>query len=151
MIGYLTKEQSERLLGENNFGRIGCNDGFNTYIFPTNYVYDGKYIFCHSFAGSKINIMRDNHRVCFLVDVVNNPLNWKSVMVLGDYEELDDERDRYYAMKAFNENQLHLKISETVAFPFDNSKSDQLYDLGHFKPVIYRITFNEITGRFEGQ
>jgi len=54
-------------------------------------------------------------------------------------------------MKAFNENQLHLKISETVAFPFDNSKSDQLYDLGHFKPVIYRITFNEITGRFEGQ
>jgi len=72
-------------------------------------------------------------------------------MVLGDYEELDDERDRYYAMKAFNENQLHLKISETAAFPNVNSRSDQLYDLGHFKPVIYRISINEITGRFEGQ
>ncbi len=151
MIGYLSKEQAEALLGNNNFGRIGCNDGFNTYIFPTNYVYDGKYILCHSFAGAKINAMRNNKRVCFLVDEIEKPDNWKSVMILGDYEELDDERERYHAMKAFNENDIHLKISETAAFPNDTLHPDRLYELGHFRPVIYRISLQEITGRFEGQ
>ena len=149
MIGYLSREQAEAFIMENIFGHIGCNDGYNTYIFPTNYVYDGKYIYGHSYAGSKIIIMRNNNRVCFQVEEINDPVNWKSVMVQGLYEEIDDERERYYAMKAFNENMFNLKISETAAFPENIDHENDLYALGHFKPVIYRILLNEVTGRYE--
>jgi nitroimidazol reductase NimA-like FMN-containing flavoprotein (pyridoxamine 5'-phosphate oxidase superfamily) len=150
MIGYLTKEQSETVLLENVFGRIGCNDGYNTYIYPTNYVYDGKYIFCHSLAGSKINVMRGNKRVCFLVDSVKDFTNWKSVMVLGNFAELTDARDRYYALKAFVAKKLNLKISESVAAAAAGQNVLQETP-AKIKPVIYHISIDEITGRFENE
>lgn len=151
MIGYLTKEQSETVLLENVFGRIGCNDGYNTYIYPTNYVYDGKYIFCHSLAGSKILVMRGNKRVCFQVDSVKDFTNWKSVMVLGNFAELTDARDRYYAMKAFVSKKLNLKISESVALSAVAGQSVLQKFPGKIKPVIYHISVDEITGRFENE
>lgn len=150
MIGYLTKEQSETVLLENVFGRIGCNDGYNTYIYPTNYVYDGKYIFCHSLAGSKIDVMRGNKRVCFQVDSVKDFTNWKSVMVLGNFAELTDARDRYYALKAFVAKKLNLKISESVAAATAGQNVLQKTS-AKIKPVIYHITVDEITGRFENE
>lgn len=149
MIGYLTKEQSETVLLENIFGRIGCNDGYNTYIYPTNYVYDGKYIFCHSLVGSKILVMRGNKRVCFQVDSVKDFMNWKSVMVLGNFVELTDARDRYYALKAFVSRKLNLKISESVAFAAATGQTLLQKSPAKIKPVIYHISVDEITGRFE--
>jgi nitroimidazol reductase NimA-like FMN-containing flavoprotein (pyridoxamine 5'-phosphate oxidase superfamily) len=65
MIGYLNREQCETVLMENLLGYIGCNDGFSTYIYPVNYLYDGRFIVCHSAIGSKIQVMRCNRRVCF--------------------------------------------------------------------------------------
>jgi uncharacterized protein len=149
MIGYLTKEQSEALLAENTFGRIGCNDGFNTYVYPSNYIFDGKFIYCHSLAGARISIMRNNKRVCFQVDAINDVTNWKSVMVLGDYEELNDERNRYYAMKAFNEKSLHIKISKSILPSIASEKGPHPNALLNSRPVIYRISLDEITGRYE--
>jgi uncharacterized protein len=149
MIGYLTKDQSQTLLAENTFGRIGCNDGFNTYIYPSNYVYDGKFIYCHSLVGAKILVMRSNKRVCFQVDSVKNYKDWKSVMILGEYEELDDERSRYYAMKAFNEKSLHIKISESALPSIDLEKGPHLHTPLNSRPVIFRILIQELTGRYE--
>lgn len=140
MIGYLNREQCEAVLMENLLGYIGCNDGFNTYIYPVNYVYDGRFIVCHSATGSKIQVMRRNRRVCFQAGEIKSFNNWKSVLVLGEYEELDDEMDRYYAMKAFVDRMLHMKMSETAV----------VHDApGHVRPVIYRIVIDEITGRYE--
>jgi uncharacterized protein len=149
MIGYLTQEQSEALLSENIFGHIGCNDGFNTYVYPTNYVYDGKYIYCHSPAGTRVSVMRENKRVCFQVDMVESFVNWKSVMVLGQYEELEDERSRYYAMKAFNDKALQIKISKDLLSSLALEKVLHPNLPHNSRPVIYRISMDEITGRCE--
>jgi uncharacterized protein len=151
MIGKLTEEQIEEVLKENIFGRIGCNDGFNTYVYPINYVYDGNYIICHSQAGSKIQVMRQNKRVCFQVDEVKNFMNWKSVMILGKYQELDGKRERYYAMKAFVDLNLHLKISETAFLPGTIERREHLNPQGKCKPAIYRIVIDEKTGRYENE
>lgn len=134
MVEYLSKDDSESLLTENALGHLGCYDGFNSYVFPTNYVYDGKDIYCLSMVGAKVNIMRQNKRVCLQVDAVNDFDNWKSVMVHGDYSELADERERYYAIKKFNESLLHVKMSE-------GGKNTKL--------IIYKISVDEITGRCE--
>jgi uncharacterized protein len=72
MIEYLTREQAASLLVAHSFGHIGCNDGFNTYVYPTNYVFEGNYIYCHSMPGTRIAIMRINKKVCLQVDEIQD-------------------------------------------------------------------------------
>jgi nitroimidazol reductase NimA-like FMN-containing flavoprotein (pyridoxamine 5'-phosphate oxidase superfamily) len=143
MIGYLGKEESKRLLQKNNFGHIGCNDGFNTYVYPTNYVFDGKHIYCHSLVGSKINVMRGNTRICLQTENITKSSHWTSVMVLGHFEELKEERDRLYAVKLFDKHLLSIKVSETLLAHGITSLKDST-------PVFYRISVEEISGRYEG-
>ena len=148
MIEYLTREQATTLLTVNSFGHIGCNDGFNTYVYPINYVFDGNCIFCHSLPGAKISTMRINRRVCLQVDEICAAEDWKSVMVLGQYEEVEDARERYQAIKAFAEHGMHLKISsEALATDSDLLRPQGLQQ--KMKLLIYRIRIAEITGRRE--
>jgi uncharacterized protein len=151
MIGQLAKGQCLQLLVESFFGHIGCNDGFNTYVFPTNYMFDGKHIICHSQPGSKVEVMRRNKRICFQVDTVKDFTHWKSVMVLGEYQELQDTRERYHAMKAFLDNMLHLKQVRHEGGV--NAPGKTMHpELGtEMNYVIYRVLMEEISGRYEGE
>jgi nitroimidazol reductase NimA-like FMN-containing flavoprotein (pyridoxamine 5'-phosphate oxidase superfamily) len=149
MIEQLTKEQAQLILSENVFGHIGCNDGFNTYVFPTNYVYDGKYIIGHTQLGTKVMVMRQNKRVCFQVDDIKNFIHWKSVMVLGEYQELHDTRERYQAIKAFIDHMLHLKKSKQSTLANAPEKMGHPDFSEGMNYVIYRIVIDEISGRFE--
>jgi nitroimidazol reductase NimA-like FMN-containing flavoprotein (pyridoxamine 5'-phosphate oxidase superfamily) len=62
-------------------------------------------------------------------------------MLKGQYEEVEEARERYKAIKAFADHFMHLKISEDVL------SGDRR--LQKMKPVIYRIRIEEITGRIE--
>ena len=151
MIGKLTEEQIEEVLKENVLGRIGCNDGKKTYIVPVNYVYDGKYIIAHSVAGMKIEMMRKNPDICFEVDEMKSFTNWKSVIAWGEYQELKNERDRYYAMKLFVDRMIHMKVSKTAIALNTVEKKLHPPSTGNIKPIVYRIVITEKTGRFENQ
>lgn len=149
MIGKLTREQIEEVLTNNVLGRIGCHDGEKTYVVPVNYIYDGHFILAHSLEGMKIEMMRKKPQVCFEVDEMKNDTNWRSVIVWGEYQELTEERERYYAMKLFVEKGMHLKISD-AAVASEGNKLPVLPPLpGNNRPVIYRIVITESTGKFE--
>ncbi|MBL0146258.1 MAG: pyridoxamine 5'-phosphate oxidase family protein [Chitinophagaceae bacterium] len=149
MIGKLTDEQIEEVLYRNIVGHLGCNDERQNYVVPISYVYDGKSIIAHSLEGLKINLMRNNPNVCIEVDDIKNFNNWKSVILWGQYQELTDERDRYYAMKFFVDKLMRLKISETAAPPEMIEERIHPRSPGNLKPVIYRIIITKKTGRFE--
>jgi hypothetical protein len=149
MIGSLTDEQIEEVLKENILGRIGCHDEDKDYVVPINYVYDGKHIIAHSIDGLKIKMMRKNPNVCFEVDELKSFTNWRSVIAWGQFQELTEERDRYYAMKLFVEKMLHLKISKTAILPDLTGKKMPPQYAGTHKPIIYRIVLSERTGRYE--
>src|SRR4051812_38068717 len=149
MVSTLGKEDIETVLTENVLGRLGCNNGVNTYVFPVNYLYDGKSILCQSLAGFKIQVMRQNRRVCFLVDEVVDFDNWKSVMVLGEYQELDDIRERHIAMKAFVKRMLHIKVTDTALFAQLNKAKRTYKNSDGCRPIIYRIAIDEKTGKYE--
>jgi uncharacterized protein len=149
MIGTLTIPQIEELLSSNILGRIGCNDGTKTYVVPVNYVYDQGFVIAHSAVGMKIEMMRKNPFVCFEVDEMKTLTNWKSVIAWGQYEELINERDRYYAMKIFVDKMMHMKISETAKPPELFEGRVHPRSQGTSKPVIYRIILTEKTGRYE--
>ena len=151
MIEKLTNGQIEEVLKDNVWGHLGCNDGFNTYVYPFNYLYNGKYITCQSQQGFKIQVMRQNKRVCFQVDEVNNDKDWKSVMVLGEYQEVHDEREYNDAMKAFDDRRFFLKISKPVILPGSNEQAVKIQLKGNNKPAIFRIVIDEKSGRFENE
>ncbi len=149
MIDKLSDEDIEEVLKENVLGRIGCNDGKKNYVVPVNYVYDGKFIIAHSLEGMKIRIMRKNPDVCFEVDEMKSFINWKSVIAWGVYQELTDERDRYYAMKLFVDRMLHTKISKSAVPPGISENRVHPHSPGNIRPIVYRIVITEKTGRFE--
>ena len=149
MIGNLTEEQIKEVFKNNILGRIGCNDGNKTYVVPISYVYDGNFIIAHSVDGMKIKMMREHPNVCFEVDEMISYTNWKSVIAWGYFQELTDERERYYAMKLFIDRFLHIKISQTATL--DKIPKNGIIDdfQSTKRPIIYRIVINEFTGKFE--
>lgn len=149
MIGNLTHEQVDQVLRDNVLGRIGCHDGYKTYIVPINYAYDGKNIIAHSTEGMKIEMMRKNPLVCFEVDHMNSFRDWKSVIAWGVFQELEDEDDQYAAMEVFVERMTHVKMSETSLPHRMAKKIGNAHITGQIKTIIFRIVLTEKTGRFE--
>ena len=151
MIENLTSEEIEEILKDNVWGHLGCNDGLNTYVYPFNYLYDGRYITCHSQRGFKTQVMQQNKRVCLQVDEVRDDNNWKSVMVLGEYQEVEDEREYNDASRAFADRRFFPKISEASIISDTNDEEEGIKLAGDSKPVIFRIVIDEKIGRFENE
>lgn len=150
MLGTLSQQQIDELLNRNVTGRIGCHDGDRIYVVPVSYAYNEKYIIAHSREGLKIEMMRKNPKVCFEVDEIHDLSNWKCVIAQGVYEEITDERERYYAMKFLVSRLKHLKISETAKLPHMAIEGDVTEDVpAEMRPIVYRIRLESVSGRFE--
>jgi nitroimidazol reductase NimA-like FMN-containing flavoprotein (pyridoxamine 5'-phosphate oxidase superfamily) len=147
MLGISDMQQIELLLHSEIIGRIGCHDLNSTYIVPISYAYDGKYIYCHTHEGKKVDMMRRNPRVCFEVDHLENMANWQSVIAWGTFEELKDAAGRSKALQHLHERIYPMVSSETVRlspeWPFPPG------ELNRIKGISFRILLEEKTGRYE--
>lgn len=148
MIGKLTEQEIGELLEDNVFGHLGCNDGDKSYVYPTNYIYNGTHIICHSQDGFKNRVMRKNKQVCFQVDVVTDHRNWKSVMLHGCYEEVHDLTEVKKLIDAFQNRRLFIKKSKLLMAKDSNSKKTGA-DAENPLAIIFRIPIDEKTGLFE--
>ncbi len=149
MLGILNEQQIEEVLEKNITGRIGCTDGKTVYILPVTYLYDGKYIIAHSKEGLKIRTMREHPDVCFEVDEIQTQANWKSVLAWGKYEELKDQRERYYALDRLIRKIHKLKVSETALPVHTFDVEGHLVLPDEPKTIVYRIRIEKKSGRFE--
>ena len=61
-------------------GRIGCYADNEIYVVPITYAYQDGFIYAHSKEGKKVQMMRQNPKVCFQVDAMENMTNWRSVI-----------------------------------------------------------------------
>jgi len=75
MIGDLDKYEIEKVLRQQIIGRLACHANDKTYIVPISYAYDGIYIYGHTYEGMKIRMMRENPKVCFEVEIMENMAN----------------------------------------------------------------------------
>ena len=147
MFGKLNQQEIEALLANNILGRIGCNDGKQTYIVPISYAYYNNCIYCHSKEGLKVDIMRKNPAVCFQVDEITNMANWKSVISWGKFSEITGKAERIEAIRHLANRTLPMMSSETThlfpQWPFEPE------DLNELKGIIFKIETEKKTGRFE--
>lgn len=148
LLGKLNDQQIEELLYKQVWGRIGCHLDGITYVVPINYVYDGVNIYAHAGPGMKINMMRKNPQVCFEVDDIKSVVNWQSVIAWGRFEEIIDMYEKENVMQKLTDKIMPLTNSET-AHPSHAITADAS-DIGTtIELVLYKITLNQKTGRFE--
>ncbi|HZJ61298.1 MAG TPA: pyridoxamine 5'-phosphate oxidase family protein [Chitinophagaceae bacterium] len=146
MFEKMKAAEIEQLLQQQLVGRIGCYADGIIYVVPVSYAYDGNYIYCHTFEGMKINMMRKNPEVCFEVDNTKNLANWQSVIAWGSFEELPDGNNRNEAIRILRERKLPILSSQTMQlgsqWPFV-SEGDKI------DGIVFRVYLKEKTGRSE--
>jgi nitroimidazol reductase NimA-like FMN-containing flavoprotein (pyridoxamine 5'-phosphate oxidase superfamily) len=147
MLGVLTREQSEHVLKSELVGRIGCYAAGKVYVVPVTYVFYDNYIYAHSKEGLKIKMMRKNTKICFEVESRESIRNWRTVILWGKYEELKTSSEQKKAVKILNDRLLPFSLSESIK-PMEYMDPPHQVEKEH-KPVIYRISVEEITGRYE--
>jgi hypothetical protein len=150
MLGYLDAEEIETLLGTSAVGRIGCTFDSKVYIVPITYIYEDGYVFGHTVAGLKIDMLRKNPECCFEVDEIINISNWKSVIAWGSFEELKGaDADR--ASEQLISKLAPLIPSETSYVSRMGPTSTSRTATQTKNPIVYRIKLREKTGRYEKQ
>ena len=147
MLGKLDNEQIESLLKHNIIGRLGFCENGKSYVLPISYAYDGKYIYCHSFEGRKLEVMRKFPQVCFQVDKMANMANWESLLVWGKFEEIKDPEERKAALSILLDRILPVISSETVHLSPDWPFPPR--DINKIEGIVFRIKVDEKSGRFE--
>ena len=147
MFGNLKTEEIEEVLLSQLIGRIGCNAYNTTYVVPISYAYDGEYVYCHTYEGLKIIMMRANPNICFEVDTMDDMANWRSVITWGIFEELTNAEDQKKAIQILNSRKLSGTVSETLQlspqWPFPPDSVEEV------NGIMFRIKLYEKTGRFE--
>lgn len=141
MLGELTQDEIESLLYHEPIGRIGCATDGRVYVVPISFAYDGKAVYGHSREGRKIAMMRANPNVCFEVEHVDELNRWRSVILWGQYEELDGEQADW-AMALLSDRLM-------PALEQHDTHGAQHEGRLHLEPVVYRITVREKSGRYE--
>jgi len=151
LIGELTADQIDYMIGLEVVGRLGCHAGGRTYVVPISYAYDGNAIYAYSFDGLKLRMMRENPSVCFELDRVEAGGSWESVIVQGRFEELSgQEAVAAHSLLTNRFRQLGMPWLRTPP-----SATEQGWDRVHQwtftegSPVVYRIIPLEKSGRFE--
>jgi nitroimidazol reductase NimA-like FMN-containing flavoprotein (pyridoxamine 5'-phosphate oxidase superfamily) len=146
MIGSLNKDQCERILLGSMIGRIGCYSAGKTYVVPMTYVFDNGFIYAHSKEGLKVKMMRKNAKVCFQVDQIDSMTNWRCVIVWGKFEELKSPAEQEKAVRILVNGIEPFRTGDSVKPPPLDQDINPRKDK---KPVYYRISIEEISGRFE--
>jgi len=148
MLGELSKEEIEVVLGNNVIGRIGCAADRKTYVVPVTYVYVDGYVIGHTTDGMKIEILRNNPECCFEVDEMKTISNWQSVIAWGTFEELEGD-EANVAMEKLVSKLSPMMPSETSHAsrmgPISSSRTSTQTN----NPIVYQIYLKEKTGRYE--
>ncbi len=105
------RDEIEELLRKEKVCHMAMCDGDTPYVLPTTYGYENGIIYVHSSKfGRKIDVLRDNSRVCVVVDtghdLVQGPLDtsckstirFKSVIGNGRAKFVEDEAEKKKAM-----------------------------------------------------
>jgi uncharacterized protein len=147
MLGHLTNTEVETLMQSETVGRIGCCADNKMYVVPISYAYGEGCVYCYTYEGKKVDMMRKNPAVCFQVDNMRDLSNWKSALCWGEFEELEAEDQRLHALEMLNQRRVPMISSQTMhissQWPFSGVNTANL------PGIFFRIKLNEKTGRYE--
>jgi nitroimidazol reductase NimA-like FMN-containing flavoprotein (pyridoxamine 5'-phosphate oxidase superfamily) len=138
-IENMSQEEMRELLAANNFGHLGCARDNHPYVVPMNYGYDDERLFFFTTEGTKTEYINANREVCFQVEEIKSPSDWRSVMITGRAERvtLPDELER--AM------QIITKSNPTLTPAINKTEIGSWHRLNNI--VVYRVRPEAVYGR----
>jgi hypothetical protein len=138
MILEMSPSEVEEFVLSQKVGRVGCHVGGETYVVPVIFGWDGNCIYVYTTEGKKVDMMRENQRVCFEIDEYLTSGAWRSVIAQGVFEELEGD-DAVRALQI---------ISERVSSNRENRETVNSRPRGEVRtPVAFRIRTSDVTGR----
>jgi hypothetical protein len=134
----LPKDEIDALLGRVGYGHFACSWEDQPYVVPINYAYDKPLIYIYTTAGLKSEILKHNPRVCLQVEEVHEDGNWKSVVVTGEAEVIEDRIEREKAVNFVRNSNPRLLPALAIKWT-DNWIREN-------KEVVYKVKILTITG-----
>lgn len=141
LIKALSETECNDILARASLARLGCSLDNQPYVIPVGIAYEPDYIYIFSTFGKKIEWMRANPKVCAQVDELNGQSDWVSVIVDGEYQELEEPR---YT----NERNHARKLLETRHHWWLNAMAERRIQVRdqEIAPLFFRIRIDSITG-----
>jgi uncharacterized protein len=143
VIHELTNNECIKVLRRLGFGRLACSHDNHPYIVPIYFAYRESYLYSFATLGQKIEWMRANPQVCVETDEIINHFQWESVVVQGQYEELED------APEWMGQRILAYGLLQQRAMWWEPAhiRTAHLIAEGELIPIYYRIHVDQMTGR----
>ena len=141
LIDEMTEQECRSALASASFGRLGCALNDQPYIVPVYFAYDDGNIYILGTAGRKIEWMRQNPKVCLLVDEIASETRWTSVIALGRYQELREPQFTEERARARKLLKQRPKWWQTALAERELKSEDELIE-----PIFFRIQIDSITG-----
>jgi len=139
----MSEEECIALVSAGRLARLACSKDDQPYVVPIWYAYAGKFLYAFSMPGRKIEWMRANPRVCVQIDEISDRQHWRSVIVIGRYQELPDSAQWHHEC-------LHA-WSLLKKYPYwwepGGLKPSPQPVVGASPHLFYSIHIDEMTGR----
>ncbi|GAB4159904.1 MAG: hypothetical protein Tsb0033_15140 [Winogradskyella sp.] len=149
MIKSLEQKRCSDILKNNYIGYLSYINNSRPYTIPITYYYNDEenYIICYSGDGHKIKSMRKQTSISMTVaDILSNN-KWQSVMVHGEYAEIDGGTAKLYLHEfSLGIKNLVLK-KEHKDLDYISQFSSKIYNMEI--PIVFLIKIDEMTGKIK--
>jgi nitroimidazol reductase NimA-like FMN-containing flavoprotein (pyridoxamine 5'-phosphate oxidase superfamily) len=142
VIQELTPHECADVLERTSLGRLGCARNGQPYVVPILFSFDRDRgcVYGFSTIGQKVVWMRDNPLVCLEVDDIEDKNHWRTVVIFGRYEEIQDSPEESEARQ--RAEALFQRRQEWWLPAAAKVGSHQRHGV-----VVYRIHIDRISGR----
>jgi nitroimidazol reductase NimA-like FMN-containing flavoprotein (pyridoxamine 5'-phosphate oxidase superfamily) len=144
----LSNHETLKVLETNYIGYLSFLSNNQPYVIPITYYYseEDNCIISYSGEGHKIDAMRKNKKVSLSITDIKAVDYWKSLLLLGEFEELDG---------AHAKDQLHKFTSgvKNIILKKENRNPTLISNYCSKKnsigvPIVYRIKILDLTGKY---
>jgi uncharacterized protein len=141
-IHELGPSECEEILQRTTVGHLACAKDGQPYIVPVHLSFDVERSCLYGFStvGQKVQWMRENPRVCVEVEDLTDHTHWQTVLIFGQYEEIQDAPEESEARD--RAQQLFQQRPEWWLPAAAKVGSRERHAV-----VVYRIRIDRLTGR----
>ncbi len=139
-IDEMSSKEIYELLSKVGYGHLGCIHEGKPYVMPMHYYLEDQEIYLFTTEGMKTHDMDANPEICLQVEeIVNDPLHWRSVIVMGQAQRLTEQSDIDRVRKFIKD------LNPTLSPALNRTWIDSW---GRAEVVaIYRVYPSEMSGR----
>lgn len=143
IVREMNKSECAAVIAQARVARLAvCRDG-QPYVVPVHFAFASPFFYSFTMPGQKIEWMRENPKVCVLVEQSTAGREWRSVVAYGRFEELPDrigwKRERDHAWSMLGQHPSWWEPGGLKPAPGPSASASE--------HLFYRIEVENMTGR----